>query len=138
MFPDVFFQSPEIMREAFIYGDCWYLAQTMQAERGHPILTVSGVEWGWIHAGNLLPDGSVLDVEGIWDPKVWLSRWDATIAQENRSYYGEGFWVQSWDAQEFQQEITYWEITTIYQESEYVMSCVEDLIRQAAQVGIRA
>lgn len=68
-----FYFSP-IEKTIFTEGDCWVLAQELHKISGWDIVT-AGDDWDWYHAANRLPDGSIIDIMGIWEEKTWLSYW---------------------------------------------------------------
>lgn len=64
-------------KQAFTEGDCWELARLVALTSGHPIVTASSPSnhKNWYHAANRLPDGRILDIEGIWEESSWLEVW---------------------------------------------------------------
>lgn len=72
----------------FTESDCWALALTLHDRTGMPIVLASDgsdaeeKDMGWTHVGILLPDGSVLDIEGIHDPDAWMDTWGAYFFPE--------------------------------------------------------
>lgn len=68
---------PQEVVAAFTDGDCWELASCIEGVLGTPVATVnvSSEMNCWIHAGNILPDGNILDIEGVWSQTAWLSEW---------------------------------------------------------------
>lgn len=75
---NVIFQLPDNVQEAFTFGDCWHLAQTINRLSGYPVVTVQWEEPHrslWCHAANRLPDGRIVDIEGIWEEEEWLWKW---------------------------------------------------------------
>lgn len=76
--PDIVsFAFPENIVDAFTKGDCWEFARTIAKYYSYPVITaaVKADEEYWNHAANLLPDGTVIDIEGIWSPEVWIDSW---------------------------------------------------------------
>lgn len=65
----------ETIVTTFTDGDCWVLAEQIREDMSFPIVTVSGKSDAWFHAGNQLPDGTILDIEGVWLREDWLARW---------------------------------------------------------------
>lgn len=76
--------SAEVV-EAFTEADCWELARLVEEASRYGIVTASSSKShrNWYHAGNRLPDGRILDIEGIWEEKVWLSEWAARMDFED-------------------------------------------------------
>lgn len=64
---------------AFTEGDCWELARLIALTAGYPIVTASSSlsHRDWLHAANRLPDGRIVDIEGIWEEGVWLQVWSS-------------------------------------------------------------
>lgn len=59
---------PHSVVRAFTEGDCWVLALAIEKMTGYPIhfLGLSkDIDETWVHAVNLLPDGTYLDIRGI-------------------------------------------------------------------------
>lgn len=102
--PDIakFDFSPEAV-EAFTEGDCWLLAIKLNALTGLGIITASASDAcddSWYHAANLLPDGTVIDIAGIWSAKEWLSHWGSSTFNGN-----ESLCIQQWTPTEFDFEV---------------------------------
>jgi len=68
-------------RKAFTEGDCWELARQIHLTSGYTIVTVGAHEdvSDWYHAGNRLPDGRIVDIEGIWQETAWNTYWTASM-----------------------------------------------------------
>lgn len=66
------FTSEEI--HAFTQGDCWELARTLGANHNLSVVIVSFPFMGLVHAGAKLPDGRIIDIEGIWTQEDWVKR----------------------------------------------------------------
>jgi hypothetical protein len=77
MQPRISFNYSSEVVEAFTEADCWELARLVQQTSGYGIVTASSSRSyrNWYHVGNRLPDGTILDIEGIWDETEWLSAW---------------------------------------------------------------
>jgi hypothetical protein len=91
--------SDEVV-DAFTHGDCWLLANTIQRLRGWSVVTVSGNEGGWIHAGNQLPDGTIIDINGINDVDDWVDEWADSIDYGDWAEFG-GFDWAPWSGDAF-------------------------------------
>ena len=78
---------------AFTQGDCWRLAIAINQLSGLPLI-FTAFEWPegenpldypesfyWTHVGNQLPDGRVIDVQGVHSLAQWRTTWysDATL-----------------------------------------------------------
>lgn len=76
--------------DRFTTGDCHIFAKAVHSLTGWPIATFD-YEYdptGSIHAFNIMPDGRLIDVEGVFMPKEFISKWKQWKA---RSYS-----VQHW------------------------------------------
>lgn len=71
--------------EAFTEGDCWALAEEVQALTGWDIVAIGMddephskpvSERYWEHMANRRPDGLILDITGLHNDKHWLEGWD--------------------------------------------------------------
>lgn len=78
------FNAPNDLTETFTNGDCWVLAQEIEKQYGFPLIAVLddvtldlieeegeenfnfAYDGGWTHVMNLLPDGSLMDIKGIY------------------------------------------------------------------------
>lgn len=73
--------SPFTPDEKFVFtnGDCWELARAISEEYGYPVVSAASKENDryWWHAANLLPDGTILDIDGVWTQGKWLHIWNA-------------------------------------------------------------
>lgn len=77
-------------KQAFTEGDCWELARLIALTAGHPIVTASSSfsHRDWYHAANRLPDGRIIDIEGIWEESYWLEIWSSRLRldeEDNRA-----------------------------------------------------
>lgn len=96
----VFAFTPDVIT-AFTEGDCWELARQINMIAGHTIVTASSsTSDAWYHAANMLPDGRIVDIEGIWSEAVWLKKW-----QGEASYEMDGLFAATWTHKEFLHEI---------------------------------
>lgn len=91
--------------QAFTYGDCWALAEAMSQQSGYPVVSVSGAERGWVHAGVLLPSGEVLDAEGVHAPETWKQVWADKQQTSFIPLFGGSFVLREWSAKEWSQVI---------------------------------
>lgn len=72
--------------DAFTNGDCWRLALSLNALAGFPILAVCSLdhpENTWCHVFNQLPDGSLIDITGIYSEAEMLDKWKIHVYQDN-------------------------------------------------------
>jgi hypothetical protein len=106
MKPTTEFTFPDNVRRAFSDGDCWVLAQAMYEEAMYPIVTATGTSGMWIHAANLLPDGNIVDVFGVWNADTWVNHWQADSDRDTyiSSLYGT-IRMAVWGESEFQDEL---------------------------------
>lgn len=89
--------------EAFTEGDCWFLAIKLNTLTGLGIITASAADDyddSWYHAANILPDGTVIDIAGIWSAKAWLAHWGESTFNGN-----ESLCIQQWTPPEFDFEV---------------------------------
>lgn len=70
------FAFPDTVVEAFTKGDCWVLAKDIEAATGYPIAMATYGDGYWCHAGNVLPNGLIVDIEGTRTEKEWVARWE--------------------------------------------------------------
>lgn len=106
---------------AYNQGDCWYFAETIRDLTGYPIITAQWDEepmavyhartetwWRspggsyWTHAANRLPDGRILDIQGIWEAEEWLKRWHNLSINHCKS---NTMFVKEWSKEEWCSEI---------------------------------
>jgi hypothetical protein len=91
--------------QAFTYGDCWALAEAMSQQSEYPVVSVSGAERGWVHAGVLLPSGEVLDAEGIHDVQTWRQVWAEKQQASLVPLFGGSFVLREWSVKDWSQVI---------------------------------
>jgi hypothetical protein len=91
--------------QAFTYGDCWALAEAMSQQSEYPVVSVSGAERGWVHAGVLLPSGEVLDAEGIHDAQTWRQVWAEKQQASLVPLFGGSFVLREWSVKDWSQVI---------------------------------
>ena len=80
--------------EAFTCGDCWSLAFELHRLTGYPMIFSSMFEtyvsverFEWDHVAVVLPDGRIMDVNGVQSPEDWEDRW--STASEITTSSGE-------------------------------------------------
>lgn len=66
----------------FTHGDCWVLAQAIEKITGYPLITVTYETDYWVHVGNLLPSGMVIDITGIHGKQSWIDKWHKLLEGE--------------------------------------------------------
>lgn len=73
----VAFDYPTDIVRAFTCGDCWLLALALnKLNKKLTLVTISQDKKGdWCHVAVELPNGFIVDIEGIWRDKEWLERW---------------------------------------------------------------
>lgn len=72
--PEVEFGFDESVIDELVNGCCWSLAAVLHHRSGLPFAALYG-DGEVVHVGVELPDGTVVDIEGIWDSGVWESAW---------------------------------------------------------------
>lgn len=77
--------TPGVISDAVVYdftrGWCWALSAAIEDRYGiEPV--VIRVRGAVVHYGNRLPDGSILDVEGVASPGDWMVRWSMQVRAE--------------------------------------------------------
>jgi hypothetical protein len=92
--PFVEFDTDPLELEAFTSGDCWLLAATAEGEFGWEAVAVmvpEGIDEGapWMHMVNRLPDGRLIDIEGIHTEKGLLSRWGGDHLEPAKPFLSE-------------------------------------------------
>lgn len=73
--------SPDVV-EAFTFGDCWVLAQAIERATGYPLVSATYGKDFWIHVGNRLPSGLILDIEGTHAETGWLECWREILGDD--------------------------------------------------------
>lgn len=68
------FDFPELVISDFTHGDCWQLAAALYQVTFYPYVYIRD-EYEIQHVGVELPDGNIVDIEGIWDPADWETKW---------------------------------------------------------------
>lgn len=68
------FDFPEETVFDLTHGDCWFLAASLSKALNLPYATIYGDD-EIQHVGVELPDGNIVDIEGIWEPQEWENRW---------------------------------------------------------------
>jgi len=130
------FHFPSQVREAFTDGDCWVLAWEGANMYDLPIVTVSGNESFWLHAANLLPDGRILDIEGIWEQQDWLARWHATVTEQTklvREVYGES-WMRTWDQERWEAMIRLAAMAPQFNEAAHTTDYMNQMMSQVQEL----
>lgn len=64
-------------------GDCCTLAYALNVKYNLPVVVLHKYDYcpeDWCHMANLLPDGRIVDIEGIQDEVEFCQRWDCDIA----------------------------------------------------------
>lgn len=135
-------------QRAFTHGDCWHLAETIQTMTGLPLITAQWEEtlttyftraekWEqvkntyWSHVANRLPDGRIIDIDGIWLEEDWLKRWHVksdtfSIDKEDRLMF-----VKEWDKADWKEESLYCDLEICYPEiSEHVTTYAKAILAQ--------
>lgn len=132
------FNFPEEIQEIFTTGDCWHLATTILRLSSFPIVTVEEEtregKSCWLHVANRLPDGRVLDIEGIWAENDWLANWHDQL---NIFYTNEddfSLFSRNWKPEQWATEISH-PRDLMYPESEHTASqYAKEMLDQFAQL----
>lgn len=113
------FTPPRNIEQAYTEGDCWHFAETIHRLTGLPIVSAqwdeksmpvhipSTGEWlhptysYWAHIANRLPDGRIIDIQGIWLEEEWLEHWHNIayvyrINKENRIMFLKEWTREEW------------------------------------------
>ncbi len=96
------FDFPEEVDTAFTTGDCWHLARTIHLLTGYPVVTFQHFDYGqdlWAHAGNRLPDGRIVDIEGILPEQTWLDQWSHNVDADPDTVYAREWSLAQWDGE---------------------------------------
>lgn len=72
--PVIEFSFPEETVFDLTHGDCWFLAASLAKATNLPYATIYGDD-EIQHVGIELPDGRIVDVEGVWEDHEWVNRW---------------------------------------------------------------
>lgn len=68
----------------------------------------------WSHAGNRLPDGRVVDIEGIFEEEEWLLNWALTTETDPLTATSRDWVLEDWNKEIAiceEDELTYPEIS---------------------------
>jgi hypothetical protein len=118
--------APEVV-EAFTDGDCWELARVIGLEFGLPIVTANIADEPeyWHHAANRLPDGTILDIEGVWTEAQWLAVWG-----ERRSDSGGEYITAEWTNDEWKAEIDDCDFDLMFHVSDSSLDYAYELVQE--------
>lgn len=81
------FNFPEDAVFELTHGDCWLLAASLKNATGFPYATIYG-DGEIHHVGVELPDGKIVDIEGVWESDVWERRWIEELQEVWEVYVG--------------------------------------------------
>lgn len=83
--PDIAFTYEKHEVKAFTDGDCWELARQIHLASGYTLLTLGSIEdfTDWFHAAVRLPDGRIVDIEGIWRESAWIESWQERLHEDS-------------------------------------------------------
>lgn len=77
------FNADEESREAFLLGDCAFLAQTLNKNFGYELVvvcendnTIPHHERGWQHFAVRNNAGLIIDIAGVWEEENFLAYWE--------------------------------------------------------------
>lgn len=75
--PSIAFSFDSEVVDDYTCGDCWLLAAAVKDVTGLPFVAYFDKADGqWNHVANRLPDGRIVDIEGVWTPEAWAEKWD--------------------------------------------------------------
>lgn len=120
--------------EAFTEGDCWELAQSVSALSDYPVVTIAHDEhaYDWYHAGNTLPSGLIVDIEGIWTESAWLSVWSDRVASFQHDGKSPALQAVEWDHNLFVLDVSRKDFGLVYEISQRAYKYASEIIRHAA------
>lgn len=72
--PTRFFGFDEDIVDNYTRGACWYLALALHNKTGLPLTAIWG-EDTIHHVGVELPNGDIVDVDGVWTSNHWSGYW---------------------------------------------------------------
>ncbi len=77
--------------ERYTFGDCWILSNALHSYGFPQVIIDEGY-----HVANMLPDGKIVDIEGIQSVEEFLKRWEH---KKGDLYFGCGDFAgeNSWD-----------------------------------------
>lgn len=79
--------SEEIVEE-LTHGDCWHLASALRSRLKLPYAIIHG-DGQMHHAGIELPDGNIVDIDGVWEVSEWERHWIDELGDVWEVYVGE-------------------------------------------------
>ena len=92
--------SPFTPDEKFYFtnGDCWELARSIAELYGYPVVSAASQtdDRYWWHAANILPNGNIIDIDGIWSQQRWIDVWNDRIHQGARIIEVKQYTYQEW------------------------------------------
>lgn len=116
-------------------GRCWYLV--------HALVEATGLEpvafWaeGLIyHVGVLLPDGTIVDALGVWDPQTWENRWAKKLEVNRGGVPPIGVLVAPPDTRDgyWQESVEVYETEDMLTEELYLSHTLEGLTRAIVNI----
>jgi len=72
--PNVEFSFSEEIIDGLTNGDCWLLASVLHHRAGLPYSALYG-DGEIVHIGVSRADGSIVDIEGVWEFYEWETAW---------------------------------------------------------------
>lgn len=95
------FDFSDMVREVFTEGDCWVLARAIESLTHCPIITINYTENDeWFHVANVLPNGLIVDIDGVFEQEEWLENW-----AERATLWCPEAYTKEWDAFNFYKSI---------------------------------
>lgn len=72
--PAWIFNFDEHIQYVYSHGQCWYLALALELKTGCPVIAL-WADGSIHHVGIVLPRGEIVDIEGVWLSKNWITDW---------------------------------------------------------------
>lgn len=114
-------EFPRAVVRAYTEGDCWFLAGKVHDYAGFPVVALYPLDAtafpdSFVHMGNRIPGGRILDIEGIHEDEDWINTWSDRLNAEplDLVVMDENFFYQTTDKLALQYQIGYAVNTVIY------------------------
>lgn len=75
------FHFTHLEHDDFTNGDCGNLAAVIHKKTGYPLVYFSDGYGHFDHMAVELPDGRIMDVEGIWTKEDFAKAWDRKVSE---------------------------------------------------------
>jgi hypothetical protein len=104
---------------AFTEGDCWILARSICEDASYELVTISSDDNYWYHVGARQPDGTVLDIDGVWSERNWLNHWGGKLEEQG---FILPLFIEEWDIAVFDSKVAAINLRPVFYASELVGS----------------